>query len=54
MTRYPLDRLHEEVAYIAYHLHWSRAEILGLEHPERLRWVSEIGRLNVRLSEEGA
>ncbi|HEX5495666.1 MAG TPA: DUF6760 family protein, partial [Mycobacteriales bacterium] len=32
---YPPDRLHEELAYIAYHFHWSRAEILDLEHRER-------------------
>lgn len=50
MTRYPLDRLHQEVAYIAYHFHWSRDEILWLEHAERLRWVQEIAAINARLS----
>jgi len=51
MTGYPLERLYEEVAYIAYHFHWPLQEILGLEHAERRRWVEEIGRINRRLSE---
>jgi len=53
MTRYPLDALYEEMAYLAYHLHWSRQEILQLEHAERVRWVQEVARINQRLSEEG-
>ena len=44
------DRLHEEVAYVAYHFHWSLAEILDLEHPDRRRYVEEIGRINGRLA----
>jgi len=48
---YPLDRLHEEVAYIAYHFHWPREEILGLEHAERMRWVEEIASINRRLNQ---
>lgn len=51
MTGYPLGRLYEEVAYIAYHFHWPLQEILDLEHAERRRWVEEIGRINRRLSE---
>lgn len=53
MTRYPLDRLHEEVAYVAFHFHWRREDILRLEHRERQRWVSEIARLNERLEAGG-
>ena len=51
MTRYPLERLYEEVAYIAYHFHWSREEILLMEHAERARWAGEIARINSRLAE---
>lgn len=51
MRGYPLERLYEEVAYIAYHFHWPLREILDLEHAERRRWVEEIGRINRRLSE---
>jgi len=48
MTRYPLDRMIEEVAYLAMHLHWSRTDILSLEHPERRRWVLETQRIHDR------
>ena len=48
---YPFDRLHEEVAYIAYHFHWPRNEILDMEHGERRRWVKEIAGINSRLNE---
>jgi len=49
MTGYPLERLYEEVAYIAYHFHWPLQEILELEHAERRRWVEQIGHINRRL-----
>ncbi len=49
---YDSDRLFEEVAYIAYHFHWSLAEILDLEHPLRRRFVDEIARINRRLTED--
>jgi hypothetical protein len=45
---YAPDRIYAEVAYVAYHFHWSREEILDLEHPERRRFVDEIGQLNNR------
>lgn len=50
---YAPDRIHEEVAYVAYHFHWSREDILDLEHPERERFVREIGKINRRISEGG-
>jgi hypothetical protein len=50
---YPAARLHEEVAYVAYHFHWPREEILDLEHHERQRWVREIARINTRMNESG-
>ena len=49
---YAADRLFEEVAYVAYHLHWSLEEILDLEHPLRQRFVQEIASINRRLAEE--
>lgn len=48
---YGADRLHEEVAYVAYHFHWPRPEILDLTHAERVRWVDEIARINTRMNE---
>jgi hypothetical protein len=50
--RYPLERLYEEVAYIAYHFHWPHEEILALEHAERQRWVAEIAKINQRLNDQ--
>lgn len=46
-----MDRLHEEVAYIAYHFHWPRRDVLNMEHGERRRWVEEIAKINRRLNE---
>ncbi len=49
---YATDRLFEEIAYVAWHFHWSFEEILDLEHPVRRRFVEEIDHLNHR-SQEG-
>jgi hypothetical protein len=43
--------LHEELAFLAYHLHWSYDELLHMEHAERRRWCDEVSRMNRRLSE---
>jgi len=47
---YPLDRLYEEMAYIAYHFHWPYSEVMRMDHQERQRWVDEIAAINTRLS----
>jgi hypothetical protein len=46
-----LDRLHEEVAYIAYHFHWPHDSIMEMEHRDREQWVAEIAKINRRLNE---
>jgi hypothetical protein len=48
---YAADRLYEEVAYVAYYLHWPLDAILAMEHPLRRRFVEEIGKINRQLSE---
>ncbi|MBZ0301798.1 MAG: hypothetical protein K8J31_18770 [Anaerolineae bacterium] len=48
MLSYPLDRLHEEVAFIAVGLGWSYHEILALTHQERARWVRQVNRIHNR------
>jgi hypothetical protein len=50
---YAPARIYEEVAYVAYYFHWSQDEILDLEHPERRRYVEQIGRLNTRAMSGG-
>lgn len=47
---YPLDRLREEVAFIAYYFHWPMDQLLGLQHLDRRQWVEEISRINRALN----
>jgi hypothetical protein len=54
MIGYPSARLHEEVAYLARHLHWRYAEVMGMEHAERLRWVEEATRSAAEFPAVGA
>ncbi len=41
-----MEQLLQEVAFVAYHFHWSREEIYTMTHPERRQWTDQIGRLN--------
>jgi hypothetical protein len=52
MAGYPIDRLYEEVAFVAYHFHWAHSEIMQLDHEERRRWCQEISKINRRLNDE--
>jgi hypothetical protein len=51
MTGYPSDRLYEEVAFLAYYLHWPYEQIVSMDHRERQRWVAETSRINQRLND---
>jgi hypothetical protein len=46
-----LERIYQEVAYIAYHFHWSVEEVLAMEHRERQIWVKEISEINRQINE---
>lgn len=48
---YPLERIFQEVAYIAYHFHWSLDDILAMEHRERQLWIKEISTINKQINE---
>jgi hypothetical protein len=50
---YPLDRLHEEVAYLAYHFNWGYESLMDMEHGERHQWVEQVAAINRRLNEGG-
>jgi len=50
---YALPRLREEIAYVAYHFHWSLEDILDLEHHDRRRYTGEIASLVTRSGAEG-
>jgi hypothetical protein len=54
MNMYPVEQLYEEMAFIALHFHWSRDELMALEHGERRRWCEEISSINRRWNEHGA
>ena len=45
---YPLNRLQEEVAFIARDLGWSHDDILSMTHLERAEWVQTINRIHAR------
>ena len=47
----PLDKLRAEVTFVAYHLHWSLAELLELPHRERVAWVGQVSAINKRILE---
>lgn len=48
---YPLEQLFQEVAYVAYYLHWPHSQIMAMNHLERLVWVDQVARINKRLND---
>lgn len=48
MKRYPETALWDEIAYLAYHLHWSFDDLLDLEHRHRTRLISRVRELDRR------
>jgi hypothetical protein len=39
----------DELAFVAYHLHWSHDDVVGLEHRDRRAWVQRISEINERM-----
>ena len=54
MKAYPVGQLYEEMAFIAYHFHWSSGELMTLEHGERRRWCQQISGINRQLDDRPA
>ncbi|NLW46377.1 MAG: hypothetical protein GXY86_03425 [Firmicutes bacterium] len=52
MIGYPLDRLYEEVAFVAYYFHWEYETVINLEHRERRRWCEEISKIHKKVNGE--
>jgi hypothetical protein len=48
---YPLARLYEEVAFVAYHFHWPHDDVMNMEHEERAKWVTQISAINAKMNE---
>lgn len=49
MKATPPRQLEEEMAFIAFHFHWGRDELLALEHAERRQWCRAISAINRKL-----
>jgi hypothetical protein len=52
MKAYPKDQLYEEMAFLAYYLHWSPDELMSMDHRERQRWCREVSNINRKLGEK--
>lgn len=50
MTGYPLDKIYEEIAFIAYYFKWSFEEIANMEHRDRRLWCERISEINKSLN----
>jgi hypothetical protein len=48
VLRYPTEALWQEIAYLAYHLHWDFDQLLELEHADRVRLVRAVAALNAQ------
>ena len=54
MIGYPLNRIYEEVAFIAYHFKWSYEELMEMDHSERRKWCMEISKINKSINEHSS
>jgi hypothetical protein len=50
IVSYPLENVFKEVAFLAYHFHWSREELLLMTHKERHQWVKEVSEINEKIN----
>ncbi|MEY8199872.1 MAG: DUF6760 family protein [Colwellia sp.] len=49
---YPHERLHEEIAFLGYYLHWSYEALLLMDHDERQQWLTHTSAINRRVNED--
>ena len=40
------------MAFLAYYLSWSRAELMALDHKERRSWCDEVSDINKSLADD--
>lgn len=50
VSLYPQERLYQEMAFLAYYLHWPNDMLMDLDHWERRRWCREVSAINKKLS----
>lgn len=49
---YPVDRLYEEIAFLAYYFHWDHDLLMNMEHQDRKRWCREVSEINRKLGSD--
>ena len=47
---YSKDKIYEESAFLAYYTHWSHEEIMGMPHADRVKWCTEISKINTKIN----
>lgn len=50
IVSYPLENIFKEVAFLGYHFHWGRDELMGMSHRERHKWVKEVSEINEKIN----
>jgi hypothetical protein len=50
IVSYPLENIFKEVAFVAYHFHWSKDSVMEMSHKERHMWVAEISSINDKIN----
>ena len=45
-----MDAVHQEIAVIAYHFHWSRGECMAMSRRERTVWLDQIKAINKEIA----
>ena len=48
------EHIYKEIAFIAYHFHWSYDSILAMEHAERRLWCEQISQINKSMNEDAS
>ncbi|MDL1982672.1 MAG: hypothetical protein LWX54_00545 [Deltaproteobacteria bacterium] len=51
MVCYPRKQARREIAFIAYHFHWPKDQLMYLSHLERRQWVDEISQINKEIND---
>ncbi|MFG2999128.1 DUF6760 family protein [Streptomyces sp. NPDC048340] len=51
MKTYAAAELRSEIAYIAYHFHWSHNELLDMDHIQRRAYIQSIADINQLLDD---
>lgn len=46
MTGYPAEELLEEIAFLAYYLHWDHDTLVNMEHRDRRAWCEHVSKIN--------